>query len=191
MGEAADANPGVMSALLKITLPEAEALCAQCAEDEVLVPANLNGGGQIVIAGTPAAVTRAEEAWAASKGRFSRLATSGAFHSPLMAPAQAPFADYLAKVEFREPVVPVIGNVHAAPLDVAGAREELVAHLVSPVQFEASVAKLQAVGAKMFAEVGFGGVLANLVKRIDRSAPRAAIQDRPSFDAFVEEFGKE
>ena len=178
MGEAADANPGVMSALLKITLPEAEALCAQCAEDEVLVPANLNGGGQIVIAGTPAAVTRAEEAWAASKGRFSRLATSGAFHSPLMAPAQAP-------------VVPVIGNVHAAPLDVAGAREELVAHLVSPVQFEASVAKLQAVGAKMFAEVGFGGVLANLVKRIDRSAPRAAIQDRPSFDAFVEEFGKE
>ena len=88
MGEAADANPGVMSALLKITLPEAEALCAQCAEDEVLVPANLNGGGQIVIAGTPAAVTRAEEAWAASKGRFSRLATSGAFHSPLMAPAQ-------------------------------------------------------------------------------------------------------
>ncbi|MFR5195748.1 MAG: hypothetical protein ACLTEX_10610 [Eggerthella lenta] len=60
-----------------------------------------------------------------------------------MAPAQAPFADYLAKVEFRESVVPVIGNVHAAPLDVAGAREELVAHLVSPVQFEASVAKLQ------------------------------------------------
>ena len=88
-------------------------------------------------------------------------------------------------------LVPVIGNVHAAPLDAAGARDELVAHLVSPVQFEASVAKLQEAGAKMFAEVGFGGVLANLVKRIDRSAPRAAIQDRPSFDAFVEEFGKE
>ena len=58
MGEAADANPGVMSALLKITLPEAEALCAQCAEGEVLVPANLNGGGQIVVAGTPAATWR-------------------------------------------------------------------------------------------------------------------------------------
>ena len=64
-------------------------------------------------------------------------------------------------------------------------------YLSARSQFEASVAKLQAVGAKMFAEVGFGGVLANLVKRIDRSAPRAAIQDRPSFDAFVEEFGKE
>lgn len=88
-----------------------------------------------------------------------------------MASAQEPFADYLVQVEFREPVVPVIGNVHAAPLDAAGARDELVAHLVSPVQFEASVAKLQEAGAKMFAEVGFGGVLANLVKRIDRSAP--------------------
>lgn len=80
------------------------------------MPANLNGGGQIVIAGTPAAVTRAEEAWAASKGRFSRLATSGAFPQPAHgAGRRPPFADYLAKVEFREPVVPVIGNVHAAP----------------------------------------------------------------------------
>lgn len=191
MGEAADANPGAMSALLKITLPEAEALCAEAAEGEVLVPANLNGGGQIVVAGAPAAVTRAEEAWAAQKGRFSRLATSGGFHSPLMASAQDAFAAYLDGVAFRESAVPVIGNVHAAPLTAAGARDELVAHLVSPVQFEASVAKLQAAGARMFAEVGFGGVLANLVKRIDRTAPRAAVQDRSSFDALVEEFGKE
>lgn len=191
MGEAADANPGVMSALLKITLSEAEALCNEAAEGEVLVPANLNGGGQIVIAGTPGAVSRAEEAWAARKGRFSRLATSGAFHSPLMESAREPFAAYLADVEFREPSVPVIGNVHGAPLDAAGARDELSAHLVSPVQFEASVKKLQQAGAQMFAEVGFGGVLANLVRRIDRTAPRAAIQDRPSFDAFVESFGKE
>lgn len=190
MGEAADANPGVMSALLKMTLPEAEELCAACAEGEVLVPANLNGGGQIVMAGTPAAVSRAEEAWAASKGRFSRLATSGGFHSPLMAPAAEPFAAYLAGVDFRESAVPVIGNVQAAPLTADGARAELVAHLTSPVQFEASVAKLQAAGAQMFAEVGFGGVLANLVKRIDRAAPRAAIQDRASFDAFIEEHGE-
>lgn len=190
MGEAADANPGVMSALLKVTLPEAEELCATCAEGEVLVPANLNGGGQIVIAGAPAAVARAEEAWAARKGRFSRLATSGGFHSPLMARAAEPFAAYLADVDFREPEVPVIGNVQAAPLTAEGARAELVAHLTSPVQFEASVAKLQAAGAQLFAEVGFGGVLANLVKRIDRAAPRAAVQDRAGFDAFIEEYGK-
>ena len=188
MGEAADANPGVMSAFLKITLPEAEALAADCAQGEVLVPANLNGGGQIVMAGTPAAVARAEEAWAAQKGRSSRLATSGAFHSPLMASAVEPFGAYLEGVEFKESAVPVVGNVGASPLTAAGAREELMAHLVSPVQFEASVQKLQAAGAKMFAEVGFGGVLANLIKRIDRSALRACVQDRPSFEAFVEEW---
>lgn len=88
MGEAADANPGVMSALLKITLPEAEALCAQCAEGEVLVPANLNGGGQIVIAGT-------RRRWRAPRRRGPRArAASRAWPRPvpstarLMAPAQ-------------------------------------------------------------------------------------------------------
>lgn len=188
MGEAADANPGVMSAFLKITPEQAEELAATCAQGEVLVPANMNGGGQIVMAGTPAAVSRAEEAWAAQKGRSSRLATSGAFHSPLMASAAEPFGAYLEGVEFRESAVPVIGNVHAAPLTAPGARDELVAHLTSPVQFETSVQKLQAAGARQFTEVGFGGVLANLIKRIDRSAPRACVQDRPSFEAFVEEW---
>ncbi|MEE0705546.1 MAG: ACP S-malonyltransferase, partial [Adlercreutzia sp.] len=188
MGEAADANPGVMSAFLKITPEQAEELADTCAQGDVLVPANMNGGGQIVMAGTPAAVARAEEAWAAQKGRSSRLATSGAFHSPLMASAAEPFGAYLEGVEFRESAVPVIGNVHAAPLTAAGARDELVAHLTSPVQFETSVQKLQAAGARQFTEVGFGGVLANLIKRIDRSAPRACVQDRPSFEAFVEEW---
>lgn len=188
MGEAADANPGVMSAFLKITPEQAEELAATCAQGDVLVPANMNGGGQIVMAGTPAAVERAEEAWAAQKGRSSRLATSGAFHSPLMASAAEPFGAYLDTVEFRESAVPVIGNVHAAPLTAAGARDELVTHLTSPVQFEASVQKLQQAGARQFTEVGFGGVLANLIKRIDRSAPRACVQDRPSFEAFVEEW---
>lgn len=175
MGEAADANPGVMSAFLKITPEQAEELAATCAQGEVLVPANMNGGGQIVMAGTPAAVSRAEEAWAAQKGRSSRLATSGAFHSPLMASAAEPFGAYLEGVEFRESAVPVIGNVHAAPLTAPGARDELVAHLTSPVQFETSVQKLQAAGARQFTEVGFGGVLANLIKRIDRSADRKSV----------------
>ncbi len=136
---------------------EAEALCAQCAEGEVLVPANLNGGGR---SSSPARRRRwrAPRSVGREQGPLLAPGTSGAFHSPLMALAQEPFADYLARVDFREAVVPVIGNVHAVPLDAAGARDELVAHLVSPVQFEASVAKLQEAGAKMFAEVGFGGV---------------------------------
>ena len=178
MAEAAAAHPGVMSALLKADEDGVAALCEQCAEGEVLVPANFNCPGQIVIAGAPAAVERAEAAWAEAGKRSSRLATSGAFHSPLMADAAAGLAAYLDNVEFSEARIPLVCNVTAAPLSAADARENLVRHLTSPVRFDASVAALTAAGADMFVEVGFGGVLANLVKRIDKTATRACVQDR-------------
>ena len=73
----------------------------------------------------------------------------------------------------------------AAPLFAADARENLVRHLTSPVRFDASVAALTDAGADMFVEVGFGGVLANLVKRIDKTATRACVQDRASFDGCL------
>ncbi len=177
MAEAAAAHPGVMSALLKADEDVVAALCEQCAEGEVLVPANFNCPGQIVIAGAPAAVERAEAAWAEAGKRSSRLATSGAFHSPLMADAAAGLAAYLENVEFSEARIPLVCNVTAAPLSAADARENLVRHLTSPVRFDASVAALTAAGADMFVEVGFGGVLANLVKRIDKTATRACVQD--------------
>ena len=81
--------------------------------------------------------------------------------------------------------MPLICNVTAAPLSAADARESLVRHLTSPVRFDASVAALAAAGADTFVEVGFGGVLANLVKRIDKTATRACVQDRASFDALL------
>ena len=185
MAEAAAAHPGVMSALLKADEDGVAALCEQCAEGEVLVPANFNCPGQIVIAGAPAAVERAEAAWAEAGKRSSRLATSGAFHSPLMADAAAGLAAYLENVEFSEARIPLVCNVTAAPLSAADARENLVRHLTSPVRFDASVAALTAAGADMFVEVGFGGVLANLVKRIDKTATRACVQDRASFDGCL------
>ena len=151
----------------------------------MLVPANFNCPGQIVIAGAPAAVERAEAAWAEAGKRSSRLATSGAFHSPLMADAAAGLAAYLDNVEFSEARIPLVCNVTAAPLSAADARENLVRHLTSPVRFDASVAALTAAGADMFVEVGFGGVLANLVKRIDKTATRACVQDRASFDGCL------
>ena len=185
MAEAAAAHPGAMSALLKADEDAVQALCDECAEGDVLVPANFNCPGQIVVAGTPEAVERAEAAWAAAGKRSSRLATSGAFHSPLMASAAEGMAAYLENVEFSEPRVPLICNVTAAPLSAADARESLVRHLTSPVRFDASVAALAAAGADTFVEVGFGGVLANLVKRIDKTATRACVQDRASFDALL------
>lgn len=185
MAEAAAAHPGAMSALLKADEDGVQALCEQCAEGDVLVPANFNCPGQIVIAGTPEAVERAEAAWAEAGKRSSRLATSGAFHSPLMASAAEGMAAYLESVEFSEARVPLVCNVTARPLTAADARENLVRHLTSPVRFDASVAALAAAGADTFVEVGFGGVLANLVKRIDKTATRACVQDRASFDALL------
>ena len=185
MAEAAAARPGAMSALLKADEEAVRALCDECAQDEVLVPANFNCPGQIVVAGAPAAVERAEQAWAAAGKRFSRLATSGAFHSPLMADAAAGLDAYLEDVAFSKARIPLVCNVDAAPLAAADAREHLVRHLTSPVRFQQSVEALAASGADTFVEAGFGGVLANLVKRIDKAATRACVQDRESFDDFL------
>lgn len=84
MDEAARSNPGAMTALLKADEESVMALCEQCAQGDVLAPANFNCPGQIVVAGTVPAIERAEEAWREQGGKLSRLATQGAFHSPLM-----------------------------------------------------------------------------------------------------------
>lgn len=185
MAQAALERPGVMSALLKADEQSVADVCAECACGQVLVAANYNGPGQIVVSGEVEAVERAEAAWSASGKRFARLATSGAFHSPLMQRAADQLDAYLANVQFAEPSVPLICNTDAKPLCAADAREHLVRHLTHPVRFQQSVEALAAQGAQTFAEVGFGGVLSNLVKRIDRKADRACVQDRASLESFV------
>ena len=155
------------------------------------MPANFNCPGQIVISGELAAVERAEAAWEAAGKRYARLATSGAFHSPLMQPAADELDAYLAKVDFKQPSIPLICNTDAQPLSAEVARHHLVDHLTRPVRFEQSVQALADQGASVFAEVGFGGVLSNLVKRIDRKAARPCIQDAASFDAFISEYAED
>lgn len=191
MAQAAAERPGVMSALLKADEESVAQLCEECAQGQVLVPANFNCPGQIVISGELAAVERAEAAWEAAGKRFACLATSGAFHSPLMQPAADELDAYLAKVDFKQPCVPLICNVDARPLSAEDARRHLVEHLTHPVRFDQSVQGLADQGAAVFAEVGFGGVLSNLVKRIDRKAARPCIQDAASFDAFVSEYAED
>ncbi len=185
MAEAASAHPGVMSALLKATPEEVEKLCAEVADGQVLVAANYNSPGQIVISGEVAAVERAEAAWSASGKRVARLATSGAFHSPLMQQAADGLDAYLSGVTFNEPSIPVICNTDACEMDAASARARLVEHLTHPVRFQQSVERLREQGVDCFVEVGFGGVLSNLVKRICRDCERPCVQDRESFDAFA------
>lgn len=185
MNEAAQAKPGAMSALLKADPDAVAALCETCAQGQVLVPANYNSPGQIVISGEVDAITRAEEAWKAQGGRASRLATQGAFHSPLMQPAAVQFAEFLQTVDFADPQIPVLCNTDANYLDKQTIRQRLADHLTHPVLFDQSVQKLRGEGYGVFAEIGFGGVLQGLVKRIDKDTTRFCIQDEASMEEFV------
>ena len=185
MARSAEQTSGAMSALLKADEASVRTLCEECAQGDVLVPANFNAPGQIVISGTIDAVSRAEEAWKQQGGRFSRLATQGAFHSPLMQDAAEEFGEFLSSVDFRDPSVPLVCNTDAAPADAATIRERLVRHLTHPVLFSQSVQRLREAGADTFVEVGFGGVLNGLVKRIDKEAQRFCVQDIDSFDEFI------
>lgn len=185
MDEAAQAKPGAMSALLKADPEAVQKLCDTCAQDQVLVAANYNSPGQIVISGEVDAVARAEEAWKTQGGRVSRLATQGAFHSSLMEPAAVQFAEYLQTVDFADPQVPVLCNTDANYLDKQTIRQRLTDHLTHPVLFDHSVQKLRAEGYNTFAEIGFGGVLQGLVKRIDKDTVRFCVQDEPSLHECI------
>ncbi len=189
MSQAVAENPGAMSALLKIDENTAYELCEQYGENEIVVPANFNCPGQIVISGSKAAVEQVEQAWLRQGGRVARLATEGAFHSPLMADAAQKLSTYLERVTFNEPSIPLICNVDAAPLSAATARDHLARHLVSPVLFDKSVQRLIEAGANIFAEVGFGGVLFGLMKRIDKNVTRLNVEDRAGFDALTATYG--
>lgn len=186
MAEACASRPGSMCALMGGTEEEVNATCALCAEDEVLVPANFNAPGQIVVSGDAAAVARVKDAWSGPGKRAAMLATAGAFHSPLMQPAAELFSSCLEGVVFDEARVPLVCNVDARPLHAEDASAHLVAHLTSPVLFSQSVAWLIEQGVDTFVECGTGGVLTGLVRRIDKGVSRMRIESREDLDAVVE-----
>ena len=177
MDRAAEKNPGCMAAVLKLSADDVEALCAEAAEGDVLVAANYNCPGQTVVSGTVEAVERLEKIASERKARVSRLATSGAFHSPLMAGASAELAEFLTTLTFNEPRIPLLANHTACPITAAEAPEALALHLTCPVFFQTSVEALAHDGYDRCVEVGPGGVLSGLVRRIDRSIERVAGAD--------------
>lgn len=185
MAQACAAHLGGMVALMGATLEDAEALCAEAAEGDVLVCANHNAPGQIVISGDNDALERAQTAWKEAGKKSVRLATSGGFHSPLMADAAQEVEKFCGILEFSEPSVTLICNTDAKPFVSAQAAQRLGLHVRSGVMFEQSVRSLLDDGETDFVEVGFGGVLTNLVKRIDRSANRVCVGNREAFDEFI------
>lgn len=174
MQEAVPVGVGAMAAILGLDEGAVIEACAEAAQGEVVSPANLNGGGQIVIAGAAAAVARAGEA-ARARGarRVIPLKVSAPFHCALMQPAQDRLAPELRAMATQAPRIPVVANVDARPRTTAdSAIEALVAQVSSPVRWEPTVRMLTEAGVTTFIEVGPGTVLSGLVRKI---APEATV----------------
>jgi [acyl-carrier-protein] S-malonyltransferase len=163
-------HEGGMAALLGADLETAEAVCREVEDSGAgsVVVANLNAPGQVVLSGSTEALRAAlEKARARGVRRAMPLNVSGAFHSPLMAPAAERFGALLDAADFRDAEVPVACNVDGAPVrDAAGLRERLRRQLTAPVRWTDCVATLVALGADALVEIGPGSVLTGLAKRI-------------------------
>lgn len=166
MQKACEENPGTMAAILALPAETIEAVCAEV--DGIVVPANYNCEGQIVISGAVDAVAEAsEKLMAAGAKRALILPVGGAFHSPLMQPAAEELASGIESVEFKTPVCPVYQNVTALPTtDPAEIKKNLLAQLTAPVRWTQSVMNMVEDGAASFTESGPGKVLQGLVSKI-------------------------
>lgn len=168
MQEAVPAGVGAMAAIIGLDAASVDALCAEVAQGQVVSAANLNGGGQIVIAGEKGAVERAAAGAKARGAKMAKLlAVSAPFHCALMQPAADRLAGALLGVTFSRPRVPVITNVEAAPNEDASRIADLLTRQVTgSVRWEESVQHIAGLGVTKAIEVGAGAVLAGLVKRI-------------------------
>ncbi len=170
MQAACEAVPGTMAAVLALADDVVEGICEQT--EGVVVAANYNCPGQLVISGSVEAVEAAcEAAKAAGARRALRLPVGGAFHSPLMAPAREELAKAINEAAFAEPSCPIYQNVDAQPYtDAAKIKENLIAQLTAPVRWTQIVKNMLADGVTEFAEVGPGAVLQGLVKKTNTEA---------------------
>jgi [acyl-carrier-protein] S-malonyltransferase len=172
MQEAVPVGTGAMAAILGLDADAVADVCREAAQGDVVSAANINGGGQVAIAGSAAAVARASEL-AKTRGarRAVPLQVSAPFHCALMKPAEDRLAPELRALRAQDPRVPVVANVDAQPRrDARGAIEALVAQVSSPVLWEAVVQRLASEGVTTYVEVGPGTILSGLVKRIHRGA---------------------
>jgi [acyl-carrier-protein] S-malonyltransferase len=167
MQRACEINPSTMAVVLGMDDAKIEEICASI-KDEVVVPANYNSPGQLVISGSLKGIEIASvKIKEAGAKRVMPLQVGGAFHSPLMEPASEELAKAIGTTNFSTPICPVYQNVNAQPsTDVAVIRKNLIAQLTAPVRWTQSVQKMVADGATHFVECGPGKVLQGLVKKI-------------------------
>lgn len=185
MQEAVPAGVGAMAAILGLGAAEVEAACRDVAGDQVVSAANMNGAGQVVIAGHKEAVTRAcARLMERGAKKAIPLAVSAPFHCALMRPAADRLAAELDRVTIAPFDVPVVSNVEAAPnRDPGRVRELLVRQVTAPVRWEESIQRIAELGVETAVELGAGKVLTGLVKRIARSITMHAAGDPDSIAA--------
>lgn len=169
MQKACELNPSTMAAIIALPDETVESICAEVSEG-VVVPANYNCPGQIVISGANEAIDVAcEKMKAAGAKRALKLNVGGAFHSPLMEPAREELASAIEATEFHSPKCPIYQNVDAlAHTDPEEIKRNLVAQLTASVRWTQSVLNMIAAGADTFIEVGPGAVLQGMVKKISK-----------------------
>jgi [acyl-carrier-protein] S-malonyltransferase len=168
---------GGMGAVIGLSDEQVHDIVDQARAHGEIAVANRNAPGQIVLSGViPALVFALEMSRTVGARKAVRLTVSVASHSPLMRRARDEFGRILAKVPFRDPQVPMLGNVHASIIDTAdGLRTELTEHLVHGVQWTATVKRMVGSGVTDFVEVGPGRVLSGLIRRISPDATTHAV----------------
>lgn len=176
MQKACEARPSTMAAILG--LPDETVEKALEEIDDVVVPANYNSPGQIVISGTIEGVTAAcEKLKAAGAKRALPLKVGGAFHSPLMEPARQELADAIKNTHFSKPICPVYQNVNAKPVsDPEEIKQNLIDQLTASVRWTQTVQNMLADGASSFLEIGPGSVLQGLIKKVSTEVETAGMQ---------------
>ena len=175
MQKACEIAPSTMAAIVGLADDVVEDVCNSI--DEIVVPANYNCPGQLVISGSVAGIDKACDLLT-EKGakRAIKLVVGGAFHSPFMEPAREELAAAIEATTFSNPICPVFQNVNAEPVsDPATIKENLILQLTSPVKWTQIVQNMIAGGATSFTEVGPGKVLQGLVKKVDRKMETAGV----------------
>ena len=170
MQKCCESQPGGMAAILNLDDAVVEQICAEI--DGVVVAANYNCPGQLVISGADAAVDAAcAKLKEAGAKRALRLPVGGAFHSPLMEAARAELEQAIAEVEFNTPICPIYQNVDAMPhTDAESIKANLIAQLTAPVRWTQIAKNMIADGVEAFTELGPGNVLQGLIKKVDANA---------------------
>lgn len=177
MQKACVQNPGTMAAVVGLTDEQIEDVCSRIT-NEIVIPANYNCPGQLVISGSLDGIKIAEERLiAAGAKKVIILQVGGAFHSPLMEPARVELAEAIEAINFHQPLFPIYQNVDALPhREAKEIKANLVAQLTSPVKWTQIMKNMILEGATEFVEVGGNGtVLSGFLKRIDRNLPVSAI----------------